>query len=211
MKTRITLLVADDHPLFIEGVIAVIQKDKKFLITGSVADGVSALKFINENEPDIALLDVQMPGLDGLKVAEAVINAKLKTKIILLTMFNSESLIRKSFRAGIHGFVLKEHSIKNIVEAIETVYSGEIYTPVGFTNSQNPGSEIGMDILTASELKIIKLIAENKSSKDISSELFISLKTVENHRSNICKKFGLTGPTSLLKFASTLKAENNLR
>ncbi len=213
MKNKISLLVADDHPLFIEGVIAVIQKNHNFEIAGKVADGLSALSFITENQPDIAILDVQMPGLDGFKVAETVIKANLRTKIILLTMYNVPSLIKKSLRLGVKGFVLKENSILNIVDAIEAVYNGEIYTSEGITIQQKseditPGTVL--DILTVSEQKILRLIAENKSSKEICAELFVSYKTVENHRFNICKKFDISGPTSLLKFAMTLKAENKL-
>lgn len=213
MNTKIKIFVADDHPLLLEGLLFMLKNRENFLIVGQAADGQEALKKIRELNPDIAILDIQMPKLDGLEVSKIILKEKLQTKIIILTMFKDEELIKKVINLGIKGYVLKENAVNDIVNCIDRVAEDKFFispqvSDILFKQKQNEKKTVE-DILTISERKILDLIALEKSSKEIAEELYISVKTVENHRSNMCKKLGITGNSALLKYA--LKTKSSVR
>lgn len=213
MNTKLKIFVADDHPLLLEGLLYMLKSRENFLIVGQAADGKEALKKIRELNPDIAILDIQMPKLDGLEVSKIILKEKLGTKIIILTMFKDEELIKKVINLGIKGYVLKENAVNDIVNCIESVADGKFFispqvSDILLKQKQNE-KKTDEDILTTSERKILDLIALEKSSKEIADELFISVKTVENHRSNICKKLGITGNSALLKYALKTKSSGS--
>ncbi len=205
MAQKIRIIIADDHPLFLQGLLHVLNKVENYNIVGNAADGKEALQLISECSPDIAVLDVQMPKLDGFEVARAVVRQQLPVKIIFLTMFKEKEFVRKVFDMGIKGYVLKENAVTEIVNSIEAVMEDKFYispqvSDILFNKSiQSSVNTLGK--LTATETRILKLIGKAKTSREISEELFISVKTVENHRSNICKKLGITGNSALLKYA----------
>ena len=205
MNSKLKILNADDHPLLREGLFYILNKNENFKIIGQAADGQEALNLIRVQKPDIAILDVQMPKLDGFEVAKILIKEKLATKIIFLTMFKDVELIKKVFDLGVKGYVLKENAVNDIVTCIESVAENKFFispqaSDILFKQKEQKKKPVD-EKLTHSEKKILSLIAQDKSSKEIAEELFVSVKTIENHRSNICKKLGITGNSALLIYA----------
>ena len=210
MPGRTKVLIVDDHPLFRSGLRQVIQSSPRFELIGETGDGEAALKFIVEKKPDIALLDINLPSLTGLEIARKLQGKKIPTRLIILTMHKEEDMINRALDFGVSGFVLKENAIEDILEAITTVAKGESYlspSVSGFLIKRRNRAESltkakpGLDNLTKAERRILKLITDKKTSKEIATELFISPRTVEAHRANISGKLELTGTHSLLQFA----------
>ncbi len=210
MSGRITVLIVDDHPLFRNGLRQVIQDDARFELAGEAADGETAWKLIQEKKPNVAVLDVNLPGLTGLEIARKIHEKKLRTHVIILTMLKEEDLINRALDFGVNGFVLKENAAEDIVNAIVTAADGGHYLSPAVSGylvrRRNRAEKLaahkpGLDDLTKAERRILKLIAEKKTSREIGAELFISPRTVEAHRANICTKLDLHGSHSLLQFA----------
>ncbi len=210
MPNRITVLIVDDHPLFRSGLRQVITADPRFELVGETGDGEDALLLIQEKKPDVAVLDVNLPGLSGLEIARKLQSRRLPTRVIMLTMHKDEDTCNRALDFGAGGFVLKENAVEEILKAIAAVADGGHYlspTISGYLVRRRNRAELlaakkpGLDDLTKAELRILKLIAEKKTSREIGAELFISPRTVEAHRANICAKLELTGSHSLLQFA----------
>ena len=205
-----TLVIADDHPVFCKGLKDIIETRSEFHILGEAENGEIALNLISESKPDIAVIDIEMPVMDGFQLVGALHSSNIPTEIIFLTMHKEEDVFNEAMNLGVRGFILKESAVREIVECLQVVASGKYYvSPVlstylmsrsqrtnGF-HYKNPS----MLLLTPTEKKILRLIGENKTSKQIAEELFISHKTVENHRANISNKLELHGSHHLLKFA----------
>lgn len=187
------LIIADDHPLTLNGTKNYIE-NLGYNVVHICSNGIAALNFIQLYSPDVAILDLNMPGIDGLEVLKKVYEAKLRTKIILLTMHNEISILNKAKEFKVDGYVLKEKAtpdLENCLKAIiegEKFYSSSLVLNYQFTVSN---SEDKLSQLTLSERKIIQLIANHKTSKQIAELLFLSEKTVEGHRSKIIDKLGL--------------------
>ncbi len=210
MSNSIKVLIVDDHPLFRSGLRQVIEADPRFELVGEAGDGEAALRFILEKKPDVAVLDINLPKLSGLEIARQLQGKNHPTRIIILTMHKEEELINHALNSGVNGFVLKENAVENILEAIEIVAKGGHYlspSVSGFLIKRRHRSEQlasqkpGLNDLTKAERRILKLVAEKKTSKEIANELFISPRTVEAHRANINTKLDLHGSHSLLQFA----------
>jgi DNA-binding NarL/FixJ family response regulator len=210
MSDRITVLIVDDHPLFRSGLRQVILADSRFELAGEAGDGEAALKFILEKKPAVAVLDINLPKLSGLEIARKLHGKKISTRLIILTMHKEEELINRALDSGVNGFVLKENAVADILGAIQTVADGGHYlspSVSGFLiQRRNRAASLsaqkpGLDDLTKAERRILKLIAEKKTSREIAGELFISPRTVEAHRANISGKLDLRGAHSLLQFA----------
>ena len=205
MNKKIKVIVADDHPLLRQGLLFILNKNENFNIIGQASNGQEALDLIREHKPDIAILDIQMPKLDGFEVAKTVIKEKIEVEIIFLTMFKDAELIKKVIDLGIKGYVLKENAVNDIVNCVESVADGKFFiSPQAsdiLLSQKKEKKKSENELLTPSEKRILILITQDKSSKEIAEELFLSVKTIENHRSNICKKLGITGNSALLKYA----------
>ena len=213
---KIKVLIADDHPIFRVGLVNVIKQNPKIDMVNEAENGEQALAMIRELKPDVAVLDVEMPGLNGLQVCEILNEENCPTKILILTLFKEISIYNKAMEIGAMGYLLKEHAPGELITAIETIARGEKYISHALQASLTQGKshlivdpkikEV-VDKLSNTEKKILKLIAEQKTTKEIAGKLFISEKTVENHRYNINKKLGLEGgQNNLLKFAIENKA-----
>ena len=206
MENKLKIVIADDHPLLNQGLLFVLSKKDNYEIVGQADEGNSALMLIRDLKPDIAILDVRMPNLGGFEIAKIVFNENLPTKIIFLTMFSEAEFVREVIELGVKGYVLKENAVMDIVNCVEAVADGKFFlSPQISAMLLENNSKNDLDPLTTSEKKILKLIASEKNSKQIADELFITIKTVENHRSNICKKLGITGNSALIKYALQLK------
>src|SRR5271170_426055 len=210
MPHRTTVLIVDDHPLFRSGLRQIIADDPRFELVGETGDGEAALQLIQEKKPDVAVLDVNLPGLSGLEIARKLQAKRLSTRVIMLTMHKDEETCNRALDFGAKGFVLKENAVEEILKAIASVSEGEYYlsaTITGYLVRRRNRAETlaaikpGLDDLTKAERRILKLIALKKTSREIGAELFISPRTVEAHRANIYAKLELTGSHSLLQFA----------
>ena len=213
MKTEIRILMADDHPVFREGLKQIISTDPVMKILRDTGNGEEALRLARELKPDIALLDMDMPGMNGLDVARARSRERLPFNIIFLTMYREEDMFNEAMDLGAKGYVLKDSAAGEILQSIRAVASGDYYISPAISGllvrrinhssrAASPGQHAeGLDSLTRAERRILKLIASDKTSKEIAEDLGLSPRTIENHRTNMSAKLGLQGSHSLLKFA----------
>lgn len=202
MKT-IKIITADDHPLFLKGLRDTLVEEADFEVVDWATNGEQALEKIEKWQPNVVTLDLDMPILNGIEVAKIILKKYPNIKIILLSMHKDADIIRAAMALGIHGYVFKDDAVNDLVSAVRTVFGGGNYISVDNTKKSfflNDGNELIGD-LTKMEKIILREIANQKTTKEIADEHFISTKTVENHRANICKKLNLHGNNSLLKFA----------
>ncbi len=207
---EVRLLVVDDHPVFRRGLREIIEENSNFTVVGEASDGEAAMKMIAELKPDIAVVDIDMPRLNGLELVRALRKADAPVATIFLTMYKEEDMFNAALDMGVKAYVLKENATDDILAALEKVARGEMFvsssmSAIGQRRSDRVQelllSKPQIDDLTAAERRILKLIAEDRTSKEIADLLRISTKTVENHRLNICRKLNVHGSHSLLKFA----------
>ena len=210
MKAYPAIVIADDHPIFREGLCKVIERDHGGRVVAEAGDGQAALRLIRERKPDIAVLDVVMPKLNGLNVARQVQRERLAVAVVFLTMFKEEDMFNEAMDAGAKGYVLKENAVSDIIACLHSVVSGQYFISPAISDllvrrtervRGLAGQTPGLSSLTPSERRILNHIGRGKTSKEIAVELFISPKTVENHRVNIAAKLGIHGNNALLKFA----------
>jgi DNA-binding NarL/FixJ family response regulator len=206
----ISVLIADDHPLMRKGLRLSVEEDPGLKVVGEASDGEAALSLITKLHPHIALLDIEMPKLDGLGVAREVFKRGLKTEIIFLTLHSNQDLFRSAMDLGCKGYILKDSAVQEVVAGIHAVASGRPYISSAITtdllqsrNRPEPQASPLTSNLTPTELRIMRLIAQGKTSKEIGSELSIHYRTVENHRTSMCRKLELDGEgaNALLRFA----------
>jgi DNA-binding NarL/FixJ family response regulator len=210
MQPIITVFVADDHQIFRQGLIKLLESERSIAIVGESGDGAEALQMIQELRPDVAILDISMPNKNGLDIVKQLKQNNLATKCVILTMYNEEEYFNEALDCGVKGYLLKDNAISDLLKCVKCVVQGKYYvSPLISEHLLHRDDKIrqlkcehpGLDKLTTMEKRILKLIAENKTSKEIAEQLFISPRTVENHRSHICEKLGLKGHHKLLLFA----------
>lgn len=206
----VRVAIVDDHPLFRQGLRQVLAGDLRYECIGEAGDGPAALELIARERPEVAVLDINLPGLSGLEVVRVVQERRLPTKLVVLTMCNDEETFNRAMDLGALGFVLKENAVAEVLESIHAVAHGRHYLSPSISGyllrrrSRSialAASRPGIEELTKAERRILQLIALNKTSREIAAELFVSPRTVETHRANICAKLGLRGSHRLLQFA----------
>lgn len=194
------ILIADDHPIFRKGLLDILRQGFPDCEFSECEDGKEALRVMRDLQPDVSILDVEMPGLNGLDVCRIARSEEVDTHVIILTMFKEKEIYRKAVLNGAAGYVLKDHSADEIVECIRQVQSGKRYLSSYFEGEFDTEAEPDrqkqeirelLGGLTQAEVKTLKLVNQRLTSKEISGLLFVSEKTVENYRSRICKKLGL--------------------
>lgn len=216
MNREIQIVIADDHPIFRSGLRGIIEMEDGMRVVADAENGETALADICKYEPDIAILDLDMPKKDGFAVVNSIREKHLAVDVIFLTMHNQESIFNAAMDLGIKGYVLKDSAMPEIIDCIKAVINGLNYiSPQLSTWLINRGNRTqnfrqdqpSLNKLTPSENKILKLIAAEKTSRQIADDLFISIRTVDRHRANICLKLKLHGTNALLKFAVAHKSE----
>ncbi len=216
MNDEITIVIADDHPIVRQGLRQTIEEDKRLRIVAEASDGESAVEAVETYSPAVTVLDVDMPVMNGFDVARAIRQKGLSTEIVFLTMHRDEEIFNQAIDLGARGFVLKDSALTDIIECIKTVAASEHYASHALTSFLVNRSRRAIELmekqpsirdLTPTELQVLKLIAANLTTKEIGERLFVSPRTVEKHRENICQKLNLLGSHSLLKFALSHKSE----
>jgi DNA-binding NarL/FixJ family response regulator len=207
---KIRTFIVDDHPLFRQGLKQAIQSDERFELVGEAADGRTALAAIEELAPELAVLDVNLPDISGLDIARRLRDRQNATKLVFLTMLNEESAFNQAMNSGAQGFLLKESAVSEIINCLVSVAAGIPYVTPALSSFLLRRRERtvalathtpGLDDLTTAERRILKRVAEKKSTKEIAAELNVSPRTVETHRANIGAKLDLKGNNALLQFA----------
>lgn len=216
MTLKTTIVIADDHPVFRAGLRQIISADPNFTVLAEAGDGRAALEAISREKPSIALLDFDLPELNGLEIARAMQRASSPAQVVILTMHNVEALFNEALDAGVSGYLLKDNAVVDVLGCLRAVAAGGVYISPAMSSylvrRTRNGSALlkaqpGLANLTPTERRVLSLIATNKTSKEIGRELFISYRTVETHRSNICEKLGLRGSNKLLQFAIEHRSE----
>ena len=210
MKNEIRILIADDHPVFRRGLRMIIEAEASMKVVAEAEDGMTALARIQAEEPDVAVLDVDMPNGGGFDVVRQMQKLNLATAVIFLTMYKDEGLFNKALDLGALGYILKDSAIGDIVASVKAVAAGENYISQPLATFLVKRSRRltefvqhtpSINDLTPAERRILRLIADHKTSREIASELFISVRTVERHRLNICDKLDIHGSNALIRFA----------
>lgn len=205
MTATIQILIADDHPVVRQGLIQIIQTDADMEVVGEAGDGAEALAIATEREPAVILLDVDLPKMDGFEVAQSLREQGTSSKIVFLTVHREERFMRKALATGASGYVLKDSATTDILTAIRTVMNGLPYVSPAMTEyllrPSSKSGESNLDSLTAAECRVLRLIAQYKTTKEIAELLFVSPRTVESHRASITQKLDLRGSHSLMRYA----------
>ncbi|MFK7974917.1 MAG: response regulator [Halioglobus sp.] len=203
-----TLLLVDDHPMFRRGVKELIIKHSDLFDEVIEADdGIEALETITKLQPAYIVLDIAMPEMDGLQTLEAIKRESPETRCIILSMYDNPEFVIRARKLGAHAYILKTDSDDIILECLQCVANGRHYVSAAINNSvvpTLPDTELqreDFEGLSNREKEILALIAKNQTSKEIGQQLAVSLRTIQNHRLNICKKLNISGPNALLKTA----------
>jgi DNA-binding NarL/FixJ family response regulator len=200
----------DDHPLLRRGVCDAIAENPRFQIIGEASDGHEAMRLVTSLKPQIAVVDIDMPRLNGLEMLRALRQLSFPVQTIILTMFKEEDMFNAALDLGALAYVVKDNAANDVLAALEKVTRGEtFFSSILWEAGQRRSDRVQqlllskpqIETLTPSERRILKLVGQDYTSKEIANSLNLSVRTVDNHRQNICHKLNLHGTHSLLKFA----------
>jgi DNA-binding NarL/FixJ family response regulator len=204
---KIRVLLVDDHAIMRDGIRALLSLQEDIEIVADASNGTEAVEATQTLHPDVVLMDIAMPGMDGLEATRRITRQNPKTKVLILTQYDNKEYILSAIKAGSSGYLPKRALGSELVSAIRAVYRGESFlypsaaTALMEDYRQQVKGEDDYDQLTPREREILKLIAEGHTSQEIADSLFISLKTVLGHRSRLMEKLGLKNRTELIKYA----------
>ncbi|MBI3756976.1 MAG: response regulator transcription factor [Deltaproteobacteria bacterium] len=203
----ITVLLVDDHTLIRDGLRRLLQDNPDIQVVGEASDGQEALRLLRQLQPDVAVMDLSMPGLDGMEATKRALSEGLTTRMLILTMHANEEYAIRVLQAGARGFIGKGAPSEEVVAAIRKVASGRCYLPVAFSEtlpklyaSKGTG-ESPLKILSTRELQVLKRLAEGRTSKEIAQDLYLSAKTVDTYRARLLTKLKLETTADLIRFA----------
>jgi two-component system NarL family response regulator len=199
---KIRIVVADDHPIVREGIVANLREERDMKLVAEASDGAEALAVVRELQPDVVLLDLRMPTHDGIEILTRLAALDVPVKAIVITTFESPEDIQRSMKAGARGYLLKDCTRQVIIEAIRRVHRGEIYLPPSI--AQKLVERIQDPQLTQRELEVLAAMAAGKSNKEIGSQLFIAEGTVKTHVANLLAKLGVGSRMAAIRKAVQL-------
>ena len=205
---RITILLADDHPIVRQGIRSLIESTPEFEVIGEASDGIEAIDMIEKKKPDIAFLDIMMPNLNGLEVTKQASKRKLETKIIILSMYANSTYAVRALRNGASGYVLKDSKQSEIINAVHAVMNGQRFISPEFSDevfsalidNQNKEPD-NFNQLTTRERQVLQMIAEGNTNKEIAEKLVLSTRTIESHRANLMIKLKINSQAKLVQYA----------
>jgi DNA-binding NarL/FixJ family response regulator len=207
---NIRVVVADDHTIIRSGLRMLLEREAGFEVVGEASDGRQAVEMAESLKPDVIMLDIGMPNLNGIEATRQIVQKLPRTRVVVLSMHSDESYVLKALKSGARGYLLKDSAESDILNAIRAVSEGKAYFSPEISKMlvddymrqmQQRGVEDSYELLTAREREILQLLAEGKSNKDISSALNLSPYTVETHRSNILQKLNLHSLPELILYA----------
>jgi len=214
MHAPLDILIADDHQILIDGIKAILSDGEKFNIVGEAHNGKEVLKHLEKEHPDVLIMDINMPEMDGIEVLKQVHGKTNDLKIIILSSYDDIRLIKEVLKMGVSGYLTKKSAAGNILDAVEKVVNGEQYYDkeiqqriisafpgASKKKKERPREGVLPVSLTNREMDILKLIAQEYSSREIGEQLFISINTVETHRKNLIRKLNVRNSIGLAKFA----------
>lgn len=215
MIPKKTVLIVDDHPLFREGLKTIIGCDARYEIVGEAGNGHDAIQMTKKHRPDLVLLDVALPDQTGMEVTAEIKKVSAETTVMIVSMHSKVDYIVKAFQAGAKGYVVKDSAAERLLQGIDSVLRGEYFLDSSVSQQvvkklmESPKEEArisdrGYDTLTSREQEILVLLAEGLSAKEVAEKLFISPRTVENHRSSIMRKLDLHSNHELIRYAAKL-------
>lgn len=216
MENRIKIVIADDHSIVRQGLRQMLDADANFTVVGEAKNGAEAFELIETYHPDVAVLDVDMPLMNGFELVRELRGRKIRIEIVFLTMHSEEEIFQTAMDLNVGGYVLKDDATIDIVAAVKSVAAGKSFISPSLSflllNRCRRAEELKSEkpelaSLTPTERRVLQLIAEDKTSREIGDELFISHRTVDTHRLNISRKLNLHGNLALVKFAITHKSE----
>lgn len=204
----IRLILIDDHKLILDGISALLESESEIMVVGEFQDARRAIDYLDKNAVDLILTDLDMPQMNGEEVVEFCKAKFPSTKIIVLSMHNEKSVIKHLIQLGADGYLVKSAGKEEILKAIRNVHTGSKFFSDEVMQSliqedkiAAPTNDPALKILSEREIEVIKHIANGMSSKEIGDQLFISPRTVETHRNNICKKLDIQGVAGIIRFA----------
>jgi DNA-binding NarL/FixJ family response regulator len=208
--TRTRVLLADDHAILRSGLRLLLEREPDLAVTGEAGDGRAAMECLAREPADVAVMDIGMPGLNGIEATAQITRLYPKTSVIVLSMHGDETYVLRCLRAGARGYILKESAEHELIAAIRAVTAGKSYFSPKVkrllqqdhvARLRRSGTEDRFELLTGREREILQLIAEGNSNKEVAARLFLSVYTVETHRKNILEKLQLHGPADLILYA----------
>lgn len=214
MEQKSTLIV-DDHPLFREGLKAILARESQFEVVGEAGNGREGLKMAKQLKPDLAVVDLSLPDKNGIEVIKEILAHLPSTRILVLSMHSKVDYIAEAFRAGATGYMVKGSDPNKLLQGLQSVADGEYFLDsmvshevVGklreMPETQTKVRDMAYNSLTAREQEVLRLLAEGLSSRDVAVRLYISPKTVENHRASIMRKLGIHSAMELVRYAARL-------
>lgn len=210
MESRISVLIADDHPLFRQGIKQILELENDITVVAQAANGDEAVRLTREHKPDVILMDINMPGSNGLQAIKEIKDENINSKIIVLTIHEDREYLIKTIQMGAEGYVLKDAEPSVLIGAIRSVHQGQFYIQPNMTKelvkefnrlTLHGRERNGENRLTAREREVLKLIAEGMINKEIATKLYISEKTVKNHVSSIFRKLNVSDRTQAAIYA----------
>lgn len=206
---KLDVLVADDHDIVRRGLRDLLEKQPGWKVVAEASNGKEAVEKAKQLKPDVSILDISMPSLDGLEAARQIVASGSQTKVLILTMHHSDPLIQQMLKAGVRGYVLKSDAASELVQAVEALYRNKTFftskVPQVFLDDRDkPVKANGQDRvlrLTPRQREIVQLLAQGKNSREIAAELGTTFKTVETHRANIMRRLECHSVTELVRYA----------
>lgn len=206
---KTTIVLADDHRIVREGLRVLLEAERDFSVVGDAGDGLTAIRLVDSLKPDVLLLDLMMPGLNGQEVARKVHKCSLQTRVVVLSMHSSEPYVMEALRNGAAGYVLKDASGADLIHAVREVIAGRRYLSPPLSERaidayQEKAKTVAWeryDMLTTRERETLQLVAEGHTNNEIASRLGIGSRTAETHRTNLMRKLQLRTQTDLIKYA----------
>jgi two-component system NarL family response regulator len=195
------ILIVDDHPMVAAGIRAILETYEDIAVVGTLSNGREAIEQVAALDPDVILLDLNMPQVNGLTATEIILERRPDTRILILSMHDSPEYISTALSHGAMGYVLKDVPTEEVKKAIDTVMAGNRYLCTGASESLRPADGLGREPLTSREQTILLELAQGKSNKEVAIALDISVRTVETHRKNIKRKLGIASTAGLTRYA----------